>query len=143
MDRRRRRLGHAARRRRSVALSISSTGISVGGLVFTPVASGLIDAFGIGAALFWLGLVWIVVVVPISTVIWPDPSSRGEEPDGGVAFDSGGVTAAHGGLPYEEAVHSRFFKAVVVAYVLGMTAQVGALIHLFNRVSDDVDKAAA
>ena len=37
----------------------------------------------------------------------------------------------------------RFFKAVVVAYVLGMTAQVGALIHLFNRVSDDVDKAAA
>src|SRR5436190_6736279 len=130
-------------RRRSVALSISSAGISVGGLVFTPVASGLIDGFGIGAALFWLGLVWIAVVVPISTVIWPDPSSRGEEPDGGVDADDGGVTAAHGGLPYDEAVRSRFFKAVVVAYVLGMTAQVGALIHLFNRVSDDVDKAAA
>ena len=47
------------------------------------------------------------------------------------------------GVPYHEAVHSRFFKALVLAYILGMTAQVGALIHLFNRVSDDIDKTTA
>ena len=40
-----------------------------------------------------------------------------------------------------EAVHSRFFRSLVIAYVFGLTAQVGALIHLFNRVSDDASKA--
>jgi MFS family permease len=133
-------------RRRSVALSIASTGISVGGLVFTPLATGLIDHLGLDHALAWLGIVWIVTVVPVAFVIWPDPASRGEVPDGGVpdaTASEGAVTAAHGGVPYDAAVRSRFFKVLVVAYVLGMTAQVGGLIHLFNRVSDAVDKTVA
>lgn len=134
-------------RRRSVALSISSTGISLGGLVFTPVASGLIDHLGLGMALPWLGVVWVVLVLTAAAFIWPDPTSRGERPDGdeigAVVADGGGLTAAHGGLPYDEAIHSRFFKSLVLAYIFGMTAQVGALIHLFNRVSDEIDKSTA
>ena len=132
-------------RRRSVALSISSTGITVGGLVFTPVASGLIDHLGLATALPWLGVVWVALVLPATVFIWPDPASRGERPDGDEegAVATGGVTAAHGGMPYDEAVRSRFFKALVLAYILGMTAQVGALIHLFNHVSDDIDKSTA
>jgi MFS family permease len=131
-------------RRRSVALSISSTGISVGGLIFTPVASGLIDHLGLGVALPWLGAVWIALVLPVAIVIWPDPAIRGEQPDGGLDERVlTGVTAAHGGVPYEIAVRSTFFRSLVMAYVLGMTAQVGGLIHLFNRVSDDADKSTA
>ncbi len=131
-------------RRRSVALSISSTGISVGGLIFTPVASGLIDRLGLGVALPWLGVVWIALVLPVAIVIWPDPTIRGEQPDGGLDERvTTGVTAAHGGVPYEIAVRSTFFRSLVIAYVLGMTAQVGGLIHLFNRVSDDADKGTA
>jgi MFS family permease len=133
-------------RRRSVALSIASTGISVGGLIFTPVASGLIDHVGLSTALPWLGLVWVVVVLPVAVVIWPDPITRGERPDGDegpVAMAGAGAAPSWPGVPYREAVHSRFFKALVLAYILGMTAQVGALIHLFNRVSDDIDKTTA
>ncbi len=132
-------------RRRSVALSISSTGISVGGLVFTPVASGLIDHLGLATALPWLGAVWVILVLPVTPFIWPDPASRGQRPDGDEvgAVVGGGVTAAQGGMPYADAIHSRFFKALVLAYILGMTAQVGGLIHLYNRVSDDIDKSTA
>src|SRR5204862_341910 len=68
-------------RRRSVALSISSTGISVGGLVFTPLASTLIDRLGIGEASLILGVVWAAVVVPTAAAVWPNPASRGEWPD--------------------------------------------------------------
>jgi MFS family permease len=131
-------------RRRSVALSVASTGISVGGLIFTPVASGLIDHVGFATALPWLGLVWVATVLPAAALIWPDPASRGQRPDGDepVAVVEG-AAPAWAGVPYHEAVRSRFFKALVLAYVLGMTAQVGALIHLFNRVSDDIDKTTA
>jgi MFS family permease len=130
-------------RRRSVALSIASTGISVGGLIFTPLASTLIDRRGIGEASFILGVVWAVVVVPVAVLIWPDPASRGQFPDGddvAAALEADGEPA---GVPYAEAVHSRFFRSLVIAYVFGLTAQVGALIHLFNRVSDDAGKSVA
>ncbi|HEY1282395.1 MAG TPA: MFS transporter [Acidimicrobiales bacterium] len=132
-------------RRRSVALSIASTGISMGGLVFTPLASALIGHLGIATASVILGAVWTGVVVPTATVIWPDPASRGEWPDGDepAAVSSTGAVAEAAGVPYEEAIHSRFFRVVVIAYVFGLTAQVGALIHLYNRVSDDAGKGAA
>ena len=131
-------------RRRSVALSIASTGISVGGLVFTPLASILIDDLGISRASVILGAVWVAVVVPTAAAVWPDPARRGQWPDGDgpeVAAAPAAVEAL--GVPYDEAVHSRFFRVLVIAYVFGLTAQVGALIHLYNRVSDDASKAVA
>ena len=131
-------------RRRSVALSISSTGISVGGLVFTPLASGLIGALGLSAALAWLGLVWLVLIGLVTPVIWPDPAVRGELPDGeSPRATERGLAPGMSGVPYPVAVRSRFFRLLVVAYVLGMAAQVGAIIHLFNRVSDEIDKTTA
>jgi MFS family permease len=126
-----------------VALSISSTGISVGGLVFTPLATVLIDHLGLGHALLWLGGVWFVVVLAAAGYVWPDPAGRGVRPDGDLVDASAPLTGGPAGVPYEEAIRSRYFRALVLAYVVGLTAQVGALIHLFNRVSDDTDKRAA
>src|SRR5262249_57375468 len=68
-------------RRRSVALSIASTGISAGGLVFTPLASTLINHLGISSASVILGTVWAGVVVPTATFIWPHPASPGQWAD--------------------------------------------------------------
>jgi MFS family permease len=133
-------------RRRSVALSIASTGISVGGLVFTPLASTLIDHLGISEASLILGVVWAAVVVPTAAGVWPDPATRGEWPDGDEPdTNTGAVDVEPGadGVPYEQAVHSPFFRMLVIAYVFGLTAQVGALIHLYNRVSDDTSKGVA
>jgi MFS family permease len=131
-------------RRRSVALSIASTGISMGGLVFTPLASTLINHLGISSASLILGAVWAGVVVPTAAAIWPDPASRGQWPDGDEpALGPTVVDSETAGVPYEEAIHSRFFRILVIAYVFGLTAQVGALIHLYNRVSDDAGKGIA
>ena len=46
--------------RRSVALSVASTGLSVGGIVLTPVAKWLIDNNGLEASTPILAVVWVV-----------------------------------------------------------------------------------
>ena len=62
--------------RRSVALSVASTGLSVGGIVITPFAKRLLDTRGLEAGTPWLGLVFVVGTVPFALVDDP-PRSRG------------------------------------------------------------------
>ena len=69
--------------RRSVALSVASTGLSVGGILITPFAKRLIDDRGLAAATPWLGLVFVVGIVPFAWfMIRPDPAAEGWNPDG-------------------------------------------------------------
>ena len=44
---------------RSIALSISSTGLSMGGVVVTPLSAYLFNAYGIQASLPWLALLFV------------------------------------------------------------------------------------
>ncbi|HSH10320.1 MAG TPA: MFS transporter, partial [Ilumatobacter sp.] len=60
--------------RRSVALSVASTGLSAGGILITPGAKWLLDRQGLEAGTPWLGLVYVVGIVPvIYLLITPDP----------------------------------------------------------------------
>ena len=60
-------------RRRSIALSIASTGLSFGGIAITPFAAGFIEDRGLAEAGPWLGLVWLLGIAPIALFIrsWP------------------------------------------------------------------------
>ncbi len=70
-------------RRRSVALSVASTGLSVGGIVLTPVAKRLIDDNGLAASTPWLGLIFVAATVPVTLfLVRPDPVADGFAPDG-------------------------------------------------------------
>ena len=51
--------------RRSVALSISSTGLSLGGVLITPYTAYLFDKSGIFEAMPLLGVIFVVGIVPI------------------------------------------------------------------------------
>ena len=60
--------------RRSVALSVASTGLSLGGVVITPAMKWMLDEYGLRAGTPWLGLLWAVVVIPVTLfMILPDP----------------------------------------------------------------------
>jgi MFS family permease len=133
-------------RRRSVALSIASTGLSVGGIVVTPLSARLIDADGLGATTPWLGLAFVVGIVPVTAVLLrPSPAAIGLWPDGDPAPPPD-RPAAPDGTAFDQAVRSRFFLAGTGGYVLVMLAQVGGIAHLFNlvgeRADDDVAAAA-
>jgi MFS family permease len=131
-------------RRRSVALSIASTGLSVGGIALTPVAKWLIDRQGLEDATPILGVVWLVGVVPLALwLVRPDPTSLGWTPDGDRLADRALIPAASG-VRFGDAVRSRFYLGVTAGYVLVLGAQVGAIQQLVKLVEDrtDADTAA-
>lgn len=132
-------------RRRSVALSVASTGLSVGGLLLTPLASRFIDRQGFEAATPWLGLAFLVGVVPVTLLfLRPDPAALGFLPDGDEAPPvSSGPPALPPGVAFTDAVRTRFFVGNTVGYVLVMAAQVGGIAHLFKLVSERVDRSSA
>ena len=69
--------------RRSVALSVASTGLSAGGILLTPGAKWLIDDRGLAASTPILGGVWLVGILPFALwLIRPDPAALGWHPDG-------------------------------------------------------------
>jgi MFS family permease len=134
-------------RRRSVALSIASTGLSIGGIVVTPLSAGLIGRYGIETVSPWLGLAFVVGIVPISSLlIRSSPAAMGLAPDGDPRMPPpppGQPLPDAEGVSYEQARSSRFFVVLTAAYVLVMLAQVGGLSHHFNLVSERLDEARA
>ncbi|MCP4226994.1 MAG: MFS transporter [Actinomycetia bacterium] len=156
-------------RRRSVALSIASTGLSLGGIAVTPVAAWLIDRRGLGGAGPILALIWIVGVIPIGVLlIRSRPSDKGLEPDGRPATPQPAtitttppptdptrpaadtITAARAGVAtkppgatFAVAIRTRFFIMMSITYALIFFAQVGGLAHLFNLATERADKTTA
>jgi MFS family permease len=133
-------------KKRSVALSVASTGLSVGGLTLTKLAASLIDDKGLAAATPWLGLAYVAIVMPVTAVfLWPDPSVRGLRPDGEatpLAEDGSVAPVVLTGVAYEPAKNSRFFLLVTIGFVCIMGAQVGGINQLVKLVAERVDAPA-
>ena len=129
--------------RRSVALSVASTGLSAGGILLTPLAKWLIDDRQLASATPILGVIWLVGVVPFA--IWlvrPDPAALGWLPDGErVRPDVAPMVPA--GMRLHDAVRTRFYLAVTLGYVLVLGAQVGAIQQLVKLVEERTDRGTA
>ena len=120
---------------RSVALSIASTGLSVGGVLLTPLSAFVIQAVGVEQALPWFGAAFFCVIAPVALLTvrdWPPGGGRSalrvEPPDK--------AAVAH-------ALRSRFFVGAAVAYVLMMGAQVGVIAHIFNHADQVAGQSVA
>jgi cyanate permease len=115
---------------------VASTGLSAGGILITPGAKWLLDRQGLEAGTPWLGLVYVLGIVPFAVwLIRPDPAATGWLPDGGRVV--AGVAAVRpDGTPFREAVTSRFFVGVTIGYVLALGAQVGGIQQLVKLVEE-------
>jgi MFS family permease len=130
-------------RRRSVALSVASTGLSAGGVVITPLVATAIDRYGLSAVTPWLALVLLAGIVPVTALLLrPSPQALGLLPDGDAA-PAPGQPVAYAGALAAEALRTRFFAAVTLAHLLAMLAQVGGIAHLYNLVAERADPAFA
>jgi MFS family permease len=129
--------------RRSVALSVASTGLSAGGILITPAAKWLLDDQGLAAGTPWLALVWFLGIVPVTLVLMrPDPIEMGWLPDGErlqVDQEAPPLT----GVPFAEAVRSRFFVLFTIGYLLALGAQVGAIQQLVKLMEERTDRSGA
>ncbi|MGA2127445.1 MAG: MFS transporter [Xanthobacteraceae bacterium] len=129
--------------RRPLALSIATTGLSLGGIVVTPASAFLIAHWGLSGAAPWLGLAMVLGVVPATAlVVRASPRALGLEPDGAVYAD--GAPPPPRSIPFALARRSRFFLGLTAAYIFGLGAQVGAIAHLYRLVNtrDGVETAA-
>jgi len=124
-------------RDRSRAIAYASTGLSLGGIIFTPISVTLIQDIGLGHAAYWMAMMLVVGTVPITwAFLKPDPASMGLAPDGdALLLGEDGRALAPDGVSFEDAIRSRFFIMFVMAYVFSMMAQVGSLAHQFRLVA--------
>jgi MFS family permease len=130
-------------RRRSVALSIASTGLSAGGVFVTPVVATAVSRDGLSVAAPWLALAVVVGVVPVTAwLLRPSPQALGLQPDGDPAPPPG-APGTSPGASAAAALRSRYFACVTLAHLLAMLAQVGGIAHLYNLVAERRDAGLA
>lgn len=124
--------------KRALALSITSTGLSVGGIIITPGSALLIDAIGIDDAVIIFSMVYLVGVIPLTwmfLVSWP--ADLGLKPDGG-AIDPQ-TPAIVEGVTFNDSLRDMYFWGLSVAYIFVMLAQVGALAHQYGLVAEHLN----
>jgi hypothetical protein len=78
----------------------------------------------------WIGLAYGLTVMPLALLFVRDRPAARRDPD-----DPTQNAVTHEGVPFREAVTSRYFVWLGVAYVAIMLAQVGVLQHLYNAVA--------
>ncbi|MEM9132395.1 MAG: MFS transporter [Actinomycetota bacterium] len=121
--------------KRAKAISISATGVSLGGVVLAPLGTWLIGRGGVSLAALVMGVLVIVIALPIvATVLVWDPAQVDLEVDGGAA--NPGVANASLADEVQQRVWTRTeaartvaFWAVLAAFLLGLAAQTGFLLH--------------
>ncbi|MCB1671092.1 MAG: MFS transporter [Pseudomonadales bacterium] len=152
-------------KRRARALSIASTGLSLGGVVITPVCALLVENLGLVRASPIMGVMYLLGVIPVA-LIWlrPSPESMGllvdgETPPGdqtaGIDSSTSGVlkpkprqlTRAGStgmlleGISFREARRGRLFWCISLAYIFLMMAQVGGISHQYGLARELLDEA--
>ena len=128
--------------RRASALAIASTGLSMGGIVVTPFIKWTLDSQGIRNGSPWLALIWFLGTVPVTLfLLRAFPQPYGWLPDGARAAP--GVVANISGTPLNDAVQTRFFRAVTVGYIFALGAQVGGALQLVKLVEERTNRSTA
>jgi len=138
-------------RRRGFAMSITMTGLSVGGIIFVPLATYLIAGWGLKTALPILGAIYCIVIVPVSLfVIKQRPSDIGQMPDGDDNFTAENdieLSSAYSSQIQTwtrvQAMRTLAFWSIVVAFLLSMTGQVAYLMHQMSFLSQTLGLAGA
>ncbi|HNM79007.1 MAG TPA: MFS transporter [Tepidiformaceae bacterium] len=126
-------------RRRALAMSISSTGVSLGGVILAPIASALVESGGLELATPILGALVLIVAIPVILMVLVfDPEHMGLKPDGdppgSQAAMSGRTELAGQYRPWSrtEAMRTVGFWAIFLAFLLVLVAQTGYIIHQVN-----------
>lgn len=146
-------------RKRAMALSIASTGLSLGGVVLTPMCVLLVESLGFELAAPLMGLLYIVGVIPV-TWIWlrASPESMGlradnaEPPTKSEAVSAeqdsqskkgvgDSVDLASEGITFKQARGTRFFWGISIAYIFLMMAQVGGIAHQYGLARELLSEA--
>ena len=128
-------------RRRSVALSIATTGLSVGGIVLTPFATHLLSTKSLPAAMDRIAVFQFlgVLIIPM-LLLRPTPESIGLTPDGDLAT-ARSEASRQPGVAYADAVRTVTFVALTLGFMLALLGQVGGISQLVKVATERAGKS--
>jgi len=128
--------------RRAQAMSISATGVSLGGIVLTPLGSWLVGEGGVALAAPVLGALVLAVGLPIAiwVLVW-DPADVGLTPDLGAPIESANAEAMGDAVQRRVWTRARAartipFWAILIAFLLVLMAQTGFILHQIAFLED-------
>ena len=122
--------------RRAWAMAVSSTGVSLGGAVLSPLNTTLIESFGLDIATPVMGGLILIVGIPIVifVLVW-DPRQMGLPQDGlrrattmitNVARSTANQTRT---WTIRQAMGTVPFWAILISFVIVLLAQTGFILH--------------
>ncbi len=135
--------------KRARAMTLSHTGVSLGGVLLVPLMTGWIQTHGLTVALDRIAAMLLLMGLPI--VIWVlrfDPHDFGLEPDDGETADAAPsravLTAQARVWRRSDILRSPSFQILAAAYALMLLCQVGYSMHqlAFLRERMEVELAA-
>ncbi len=114
-------------RNRTLAVALVSAGLSVGTTVMAPLARWLISAFDWRTAMFMIGdLVWLVVV-PIAFLLRPPPARVGA---------AAGTGSPDPPLTVAQALRTPQFAAIALTHFACCAAHSGPIFHMVTHAID-------
>ena len=137
-------------RKRGFAMSITTTGLSAGGVILVPLTSFLLIHLGLDTALFILAGIYIAVICPIALLgIVHRPADINQYPDG-MPPDApvrekhtGSHQAAGRSWTRGQAMKTTAFWAIAIAFMLALAGQIAYLIHQVSFLSQYLTAGAA
>jgi MFS family permease len=131
-------------RKRGFAMSLTNTGLSLGGIVLVPFAIYLISNWGLKITLPILGAIFWVIIIPTAIfLIKQRPSDLNQFPDGRppetLSPDEStsplNQSAQMRVWTRRQALRTVTFWAIVVAFLLALSGQIAFLVHQVSFLS--------
>ncbi|MET0326622.1 MAG: MFS transporter [Ilumatobacteraceae bacterium] len=130
---------------RAKAISLSSTGVSLGGATLVPLGTWLIGEGGLRLGAPVLGSLVVIVALPVLwLVVAAEPAEMGLQPDGPGGPDA--VRSEHRSrvqldTQYRiwtrpEALRTTSFRALLIGFALALATQTGVLIHQLSFLQE-------
>ncbi|MBU3916269.1 MFS transporter, partial [bacterium] len=138
--------------KRGSAMSVTMTGLSLGGVVLVPLISYLILSSGLKASIIFLGILYSFVIIPFTLFfIKAYPSDLKLFPDGGSGEISPSASPKDQRIyasqtqfwTRKQAMMTRAFWAIVIAFSLALCVQIAFLIHQISFLSQYMGKTGA
>ena len=133
-------------RKRGRATAFVTLGVSLSGVIFTPLGAYLVNVYGWRASWVILGVItWIVLVIPAAIFMRRQPEDMGLLPDGEDPANSTTKDAPEGGRSggdqeetwtLHQAIRAPTFWLIILTFNLGNMSLTGILLHQFNYITD-------
>ena len=130
-------------RRRALAIALTQSGLSLGGIIVTPMLARALELDGLDGLRTPWTMAIILFNIPLALLlVRPDPQSMGLAPDGDEQ-NADEANTPQAGMSAAQALRGRYFKLLALASLLALMAQVGTIAHVFTWGVERANAATA